>query len=217
MEWALLDGVPDGDVQRVLSIARRRTFRRGEVVFHMGDPADTLHLIVSGRFAVRVQTALADVAVLTVLGPGEPFGELALLDPDGRRSATVEALEPGETRSIHRPDFERLRSEHPSVTEVLVALLAGQVRRLSGHLLEALYLPADRRVLRRLAELAEIYAPGAGEAVIPLRQEDLAGLAGTSRATVNRVLRDEEGRGTVRLSRGRTVVLDREALTRRAR
>lgn len=217
MEWALLDGVPDGDVQRVLSIARRRTFRRGEVVFHMGDPADTLHLIVSGRFAVRVQTALADVAVLTVLGPGEPFGELALLDPDGRRSATVEALEPGETRSIHRPDFERLRREHPSVTEVLTAILAGQVRRLSGHLLEALYLPADRRVLRRLAELAEIYAPGAGEAVIPLRQEDLAGLAGTSRATVNRVLRDEEGRGTVRLSRGRTVVLDREALARRAR
>ena len=149
MECALLDGVPDGDVQRVLSIARRRTFRRGEVVFHMGDPADTLHLIVSGRFAVRVQTALADVAVLTVLGPGEPFGELALLDPEGRRSATVEALEPGETRAIHRPEYERLRSEHPSVTEVLVALLAGQVRRLSGHLLEALYLPADRRSTRR--------------------------------------------------------------------
>lgn len=215
MEWALLGGIPEADVQRVLSIARRRTFRRGEVVFHMGDPADTLHLIASGRFAVRVQTALADVAILTVLGPGQLFGELALLQPDAHRSATVEALEPGETRSVHRPDFEELRRRHPQVSEVLIAILAGQVQRLSRQLLEALYMPADTRVLRRVAELAELYGSGDGEATIPLRQEDLAGLAGTSRATVNRVLREEEERGTVRLGRGRVVVLDRAALARR--
>jgi CRP/FNR family transcriptional regulator, cyclic AMP receptor protein len=216
MEWALLGGIPQADVQRLLSIARRRTFRRGEVVFHMGDPADTLHLIASGRFAVRVQTALSDVAILTVLGPGQLFGELALLQPDARRSATVEALEPGETRSVHRPDFEELRRRHPQVSEVLIAILAGQVQRLSRQLLEALYMPADTRVLRRVSELAELYGPGDGEVTIPLRQEDLAGLAGTSRATVNRVLREEEGRGTVRLGRGRVVVLDRAALARRA-
>ena len=217
MEWALLAGVPGDDVQRLLQIARRRTFRRGEVVFHMGDPADTLHLVVSGRFAVRVQTALADVAVLTILGPGDLFGELALLETDGRRSATVEAIEAGETRSIHRPDFEVLRDRHPSVTDVVTAILAEQVRRLTGNLLEALYLPADRRIRRRVAELADAYAPRGGEVTIPLRQEDLAGLAGTSRATVNRVLREEEARGTVRLARGRTVVIDREGLARRAR
>lgn len=215
MEWALLGGIPEADVQRVLSIARRRTFRRGEVVFHMGDPADTLHLIASGRFAVRVQTALSDVAILTVLGPGQLFGELALLQPDAHRSATVEALEPGETRSVHRPDFEELRRRHPQVSEVLIAILAGQVQRLSRQLLEALYMPADTRVRRRVAELAELYGSRDDEATIPLRQEDLAGLAGTSRATVNRVLREEEGRGTVRLGRGRVVVLDRAALARR--
>ena len=215
MEWALLGGIPEADVQRLLSIARRRTFRRGEVVFHMGDPADTLHLIAAGRFAVRVQTALADVAILTVLGPGQLFGELALLEPDAHRSATVEALEPGETRSVHRPDFEELRRRHPQVSDVLIAILAGQVQRLSRQLLEALYMPADSRVLRRVSELAELYGPGDGEVTIPLRQEDLAGLAGTSRATVNRVLREEEGRGTVRLGRGRVVVVDRAALARR--
>jgi CRP-like cAMP-binding protein len=215
MEWALLGGIPEADVQRLLAIARRRTFRRGEVVFHMGDPADTLHLIAAGRFAVRVQTALADVAILTVLGPGQLFGELALLEPDAHRSATVEALEPGETRSVHRPDFEELRRRHPQVSDVLIAILAGQVQRLSRQLLEALYMPADSRVLRRVSELAELYGPGDGEVTIPLRQEDLAGLAGTSRATVNRVLREEEGRGTVRLGRGRVVVVDRAALARR--
>ena len=92
-------------MQRVLSIARRRTFARGEVVFHHDDPADTVHLIVSGRFAVRVRTPLGDTAILTVLGPGELFGEVALLGPEQRRTATVEALEAAETRSIFRDDF----------------------------------------------------------------------------------------------------------------
>ena len=129
----------------------------------------------------------------------------------------MESLEAGETRSIHRPDFERLRASHPSITEVLVAILADRLRNTSQHLLEALYVPADKRVLRRLVQLAEGYGPGGGEATIPLRQEDLASIAGTSRATVNRVLRDEEARGSVRLGRGVTTVVDREALARRGR
>jgi CRP-like cAMP-binding protein len=217
VRWAVFEGVPDADVQQLLSIARRRTFRRGEVVFHVHDPADTLHLIVSGRFAVRVQTALGDIAILAVLGPGDIVGELGLIGPESRRAATVEALEAGETRSVHRPDWERLRREHPSVGDVLTAILAARLRRVNIHLLEALYTPADKRVLRRLVELAELYAPGAEEARVPLRQEDLASIAGTSRATVNRVLRDEEARGSVRLDRGRTTVLDRAALERRGR
>jgi CRP/FNR family transcriptional regulator, cyclic AMP receptor protein len=214
MEWPLLAGVPEEEVQLVLSIARRRKFGRGEVVFHQEDPADTLHLIAKGRFVVRVTTALGDTAILSVLGPGAMFGELALLGgEDSRRSATVAALEAGETRSVHKIDFERLRSRNPRTANVLIAILAGQVERLSKHLVEALYVPADKRVLRRLVEIAEIFDDG----VVPITQEDLAGLAGTSRATVNRVLREEEERGTVKLGRGRTTVLDSEALARRGR
>jgi CRP/FNR family transcriptional regulator, cyclic AMP receptor protein len=214
MKWALLEGVPEDSVRALLSIARRRKFGRGEVVFHQEDPADTLHLVDRGRFAVRVQTRLGDTAILAVLGPGDMFGELALLGEDeDRRSATVAALEAGETRSVHRMDFERLRREHPETSVVLIAILSGQVRRLSRHLLEALYVSADKRVLRRLVEVAQLYEDG----VVPLTQEDLAGLAGTSRATVNRVLRDEESRGTVKLGRGRTSVLDPDELARRGR
>lgn len=215
MRWPLLDAVPEEDVTRLMTIARRRQFARGEVVFHEQDPADTLHLIVKGRFAVRTSTTLGDTAVLAVLGPGEMFGEIALLGgQDARRSATVAALEAGETRSVHQLDFDRLRREHPSTSEVLIQILAAQVRRLSAHLLDALYVSAEKRVLRRLLDLDRVYGPGAP---IPLTQEDLASLAGTSRATVNRVLRDEESRGAVELGRGRTTVLDPEALTRRGR
>jgi CRP/FNR family transcriptional regulator, cyclic AMP receptor protein len=217
VKWELLDGLGDTEVQALLSIARRRKFARGEVVFHEHDPADTLHLVDKGRFAVRVATPLGDTAILSILGPGDMFGELSLLgDADARRSATIAALEAGETRSVHRLDFERLRSTHPEAAAVLISILSGQVRRLSRHLLEALYVPADKRVLRRLLELGALYADG-DETVVPLTQEDLAGLAGTSRATVNRVLREEEVRGTVKLGRGRTTVLDAEALARRGR
>lgn len=205
-------------MQRVLSIARRRTFARGEVVFHHDDPADTVHLIVSGRFAVRVRTPLGDTAILTVLGPGDLFGEVALLGPEQRRTATIEALEAAETRSIFRDDFQRLRADHPGVSEVLIAILVGEVKRLSRHLLEALYVSSDKRVLRRLVELADLYGTAdAAEVTIPLRQDDLAGLAGTSRATVNRVLRQEEVRGAVALARGKVTITDRAALERRGR
>jgi CRP/FNR family cyclic AMP-dependent transcriptional regulator len=218
MRWQLLEGVPEDDVRRLLSIARRRRFGRGEVVFHQDDPADTLQLIAKGRFAVRVATRLGDTAILAVLGPGEMFGELALLGEDeARRSATVAALEPSETLSVHQLDFDRLMREHPGTSRVLIAILSGQVRRLSGHLLDALYVPADRRVLRRLVEVAHVYGDGGPDgAVVPLTQDDLAGLAGTSRATVNRVLREEQERGTVRLGRGRTTVVDAGELARRA-
>lgn len=208
MEWSIFSGLPEADVDAVLGVARRRTFSKGEVVFHRGDPGDALHLVVSGRFAVRVMTPVGDVATLGIRGPGESFGEMALVHPSSHRSATVAALEPAETRALAYSGFERLRAKHPSIERVLVALLAAEVRRLDELLLDALYVPAERRVLRRLLEL--------GSPVV-LTQEELAQLAGTSRATVNRVLREEEKRGTVALDRGRTTVTDADTLRRRAR
>jgi CRP/FNR family transcriptional regulator, cyclic AMP receptor protein len=165
---------------------------------------------------VRIATPLGDTAMLSVLGPGDAFGELALLGREPDRSATVSALEPAETSSIHRGDFERLRSEHPIVNDVLIGILVERLRRIADQLVEAYYVPADRRVLRRVCELAELYGAGDSDVVVPLTQEEIAELAGTSRATVNRVLREAERRGAVELRRGRTAVLDLEELTRRS-
>ena len=217
MEWPLLADLPPDDVRNVLSIARRRTFRRGEIVFHRDDPADSLHLIVRGRFGARVVTPLGDDILLDVMGPGQSFGELAVLQPGSRRSATVSALEDGETRSVFRDDFVQLEREHPGVKDVLLQLLAEQLRRASDRIVEAHYVDADTRVRRRLVELADAYRSADGDAVVPLTQEDVAAMAGTSRATVNRVLRDEQQQGAVELGRGRVIVLDREALERRCR
>lgn len=212
MDWDLLAGVPPDDVRALLQIARRRHFGKGEVVFHRDDPADSLHLIQKGRFAVRIAGPVGDVVTVAVRGPGQAFGELALVAAGRRRAATVAALEDGETFAVYEGDFERVRREHPEVDRVLIASLAAEVSLLDERLLEALYVSAERRVVRRLLELAEVY-----DETIPLTQEVIAELAGTSRATVNRVLNEEEKRGTVALRRGKTTLLDREALARRAR
>ena len=86
-------GLPEAEVSAFLATARRRVFAREMVVFHRDDPADTLHLIHKGRFAARINTPLGDTVILAVLGPGECFGELALVTT-GQRSATITALEP---------------------------------------------------------------------------------------------------------------------------
>jgi CRP-like cAMP-binding protein len=155
--------------------------------------------------------------LLDVLGPGQAFGELALLLPDERRSATISALEAGETRSVYRDDFARLQRSHPGVKDVLLRVLAVQLRHASERLVEAHHVDAETRVRRRVHELAAASGEGGGDAVVPLTQEDLAEMAGTSRATVNRVLREEEKGGAVRLERGRVHVLDPDALGRRCR
>jgi CRP/FNR family transcriptional regulator, cyclic AMP receptor protein len=218
VKWRLLEGVPEEDVRLLLSVARRRRFSRGEVVFHREDPADSLHLVVKGRFAVRVMTQLGETVTIGIRGPGESFGEMALVWEGARRSATVESLEEGETFCVYQGEFERVRSQHRSIDRLLISFLAGEVRMLNERLLEAMYVPAERRVLRRLLELARLYGgDGAGGVRVPLTQEELAQLAGTSRATVNQVLREEEKRGTIELHRGSTIVRDQEALARRAR
>jgi CRP/FNR family transcriptional regulator, cyclic AMP receptor protein len=216
VDWELLADVPEDALRTFLSVARRRTFAKNEVVFHRGDPADSLQLISKGHFSVQIATPLGDVATLSVRGPGDAFGELALLGAEPSRSATVSAVEPGETYSVYRGDFERLRREYPAVNEVLIGVLAAHLRRLSEQLIEAHYIPATRRVLRRLREMAELYGGSSDTVVVPLTQEDLAGLAGTSRATVNAVLREEERRGTLELGRAKTVVLKLDELSRRA-
>jgi CRP/FNR family transcriptional regulator, cyclic AMP receptor protein len=221
VRWTLLDGMPEAELRELLTVARRRRFSRGEVVFHQDDPADTVHLVDKGRFGVRGIGPLGDSVMLAVLGPGEMFGELALVDGEGsRRSATVSALEKAETLSIHRLDFDRLRRERPDTSQVLIALLAAQVRRLSQLVTEAHYVTAEKRIRRRLVEVSNAYAQGEapdGPRLVPLTQDDLADLAGTSRATVNRVLRSEQEKGAVVLGRGRTEVVDAEALARRGR
>jgi CRP-like cAMP-binding protein len=146
---------------------------------------------------------------------------MAVLEEGGRRGATVMALEATETLSVDRGQFQELRRRYPGVDLFIFDVLMANIRRVNVQLMEALFVPVDRRVVRRLLSLVEIYASRdqlpTDDVEVALTQDDLASLAGTSRATVNRVLRQAEDAGAVALSRGRIRVTDRAMLTKRAR
>jgi CRP-like cAMP-binding protein len=215
MDWPVLASLPPDERRTLAAGLRRRAYRRDEVIFHQGDPADTLHLIAAGRASVRVTMPGGEFVVVELLGPGDAFGELALVGPQSRR-ATVVALERCETLSLGRDEFERLRTAYPGVDRFLIDLLARRVDRLNTYLLEALFVPAERRVLRRLLELCELYPADGQGIVIPVTQETLASLAGTTRPTANQVLRRLVAIGIVTVSRSQIVVLNRAGLQERS-
>lgn len=217
MTWPLLAPLEADERERVLAAARPRRYARGEVVFHEGDPGESLHLVEDGRFAVRVSVPSGDTATLSVLGPGESFGELALLRESHERTATIVALEASRTLTLSRNDFLALRRSSPGVEQLLVETLAQRVDELSQALLEALYVGVDRRVIRRLIDLAKAYqVPDQVVVTIPITQDDLAGMAGATRPTVNQVLQRLAASGTVVLGRGRIELHDLPALRRRS-
>lgn len=212
MRWGLFEEVDEQQVRQLLAAARRRRFAKGETVFHEGDPGESLHLIDKGFLAVRVTTPGGEVATLRVLRPGQHFGDLAMLSSE-RRSATVTALDKSETLELPATTIREFSSEHRSFERAMARVIAHQLRNQSQQLLEAMYLPVPRRLARRLAELSDLYdAP-----VVPLTQDDLAGISGTTRQTVNQLLTEWREAGVVELGRGRVTVLDRDRLDRLAR
>jgi CRP-like cAMP-binding protein len=128
----LFADIDERSLERCVEAMRQRRSRRGEVIFHAGDPGDALFVVVSG--AVKILLPASDgseSAILTTIGPGGFFGELALLD-DAPRSATAEALEPSLTLILRRDAFDRLLDTEPGMRRVLLATLAGEIRRLTG-------------------------------------------------------------------------------------
>lgn len=217
MDWPLLEPLSEEERRDLFRRARRRRFSKGEVLFHEGDPGDTMHLLAKGHIAIRVSTPLGDIATLQVLRPGEHFGEMAVVS-GAPRNATVVALEDVETVSIHRDVLEQLRHEHRAIDQVLLHAVMAEVRRLSRIAVEAMYVPVEKRTWRQLLHLTATYGSGSTPATtIPLTQEDIAGLIGTTRPTVNRLLRGAEDAGLLKVARGRVEILDHLALERRAR
>ena len=218
MEWRLLSSLDDDQRAAVLALTHPRDYAQGEVLVHEGDPAESLHLVESGRLTVRVSTVEGDSATLNILGPGDYFGELSLMDRNNPvRTATIVALEPTRTRQLSASAFRDLRASHRAVEQLLLVLLAHRVDELSARLLEVMYDDLERRVARRLSHLTDLYATtSTGPVVISLTQEHLAELVGGTRPSINQALQGLAQRGIVSLGRGRLTILDRERLAREA-
>lgn len=202
----------------VVNHLTRRRFRRGEVIFHQGDPGDALHVVMNGAVKIALQSAEGDEAIIATVREGDFFGELALLDGEAR-SATATAIEATETATLPRAVFHGLLDAHPDVRDALLTGLAGELRRLTGHAEELHFLDLAGRLASRLVRLAADVAPAADGSVTldwPYTQTDLAGMIGGTRQSVNRLMSTLIDEQLLRVDRDRLIVSDLEGLARRA-
>ena len=207
-------------LERVALGMRGRRFRRGEVIFHVGDPGDALFIITAGEVKISLPSEAGDEAILTRLHQGDVFGELALLD-GAPRSATATALGPVEAVILPRERFRELIAEEPAVRDALLASLAAELRRLTTHVEELHFLDITGRLAACLVRLAADGGTPAGDGGIRLRtsltQGDLAAMVGSTRQSVNKLLGQFSADGFLRVERDAIVVTDLDGLARAAR
>jgi len=214
----LFSGLPPRQLTLLVRRMHPRSYRRGEVVFHQGDPAGSLHVIRRGSVKVTAPTARGTEPVLALLGAGACFGEVAALD-GGPRSASVTAVEATETLVLHRDDLWAFVREQPAFAERVILSLVASVRRINTWLEDAYFNDLDTRLARRLNELAATrgqHGDGGVQVSFPLSQSELAGMLGATRASVNALLGSYQDAGLLRLGRGAFTVLRPEELRRRA-
>jgi len=197
---------------------RRRKFRRNEVIFHQGDPGDSLHIVAAGAIKIVLPSAEGEEAIIATLREGDFFGELSLLD-GAPRSATATALEPSETLVLARPIFRQLMQDDPGLRDALLFGLSRELRRLTAHVEELHFLDLAGRLAMRLTRLAREQVPGVQTEVRlnwPYTQSDLAAMIGGTRQSVNRLLSGLVEDGLLRIEPDYIVITDLDALARRA-
>jgi CRP-like cAMP-binding protein len=214
------------DLGMLATACRTRRFRKGEVIFHQGDPGDALHVILAGRVKISSPSDSGVEAILTTLRPGEFFGALALLD-GAPRSATATAVDAAETMVLPRDRFRQLLNERVEVRELVFAELARELRRLTYHVEELHFLDITGRLASQLARLAEEQVRASAEAGEdppaeirldgPITQGELAAMVGSTRQSINKLLGYFTDDGLIRVERDAIVVLDLPGLQRTAR
>lgn len=192
-------------------VAKERKFDKGDIVFHEGDPGDSLHLVRKGMFAIRASTPSGPALIVDILVPGDVFGEFAVFSNQRRRTTAVTALSQGATLAVERGELRAAIGFRPELAEELIATIIEKAENTTQRLVEMLHVPAELRVLRALLSIST----NDDVSSVRLTQDELASFAATTRPTANRVLREEEQRGTVELSRGQVKVLDRQRLAAR--
>jgi CRP/FNR family cyclic AMP-dependent transcriptional regulator len=216
----LFTGLDESGLDSLGREMRIRRFRRGEVIFHQGDPGDALFIVLGGLVRIWLPGETGDEAILATLRPGDFFGELALLD-GAPRSASATAVEATETAVLPRDRFRELIATEAGIRDVFLVAIARELRRLTTHVEELHFLDIAGRLAARLGRLAEEQgrplADGSLRLDGPLTQSDLAGMVGATRQSVNKLLGMFAGDGLVRIERDAIVVLDPEGLARASR
>jgi CRP-like cAMP-binding protein len=200
---SLLGALDDEDLIRLARRSRLRRYRRGQILFTEGDPADAVVIVAEGRLKVMLIADDGREHVVNIAEVGDTLGELALADA-GPRSATVEALDETVVMVVDRAAVEEVIRERPIVAQKLLHALGAHVRRLTGANADLVFLDLPRRVAKLLLyRMRESRHP---VIELGLNQTEIAAMLGGSRQSVNQALRELERRGWI-LSEGSTITI----------
>lgn len=199
----------EADRRDIAGRLRPRRYAPNEIVFHRGDPAGHLYLLVAGTVKVSLPDEQGREAVVALLRGGEIFGQLSLFD-DSPRSATIITVTDTECFLLAREDFIGVLEKSPNAMRQMLRMLARDIRRLSTRVEDLVFLDVPSRVAKCLLDLAELGGTAVPE--IALTQEDVASMVGATRVSVNRVLASLEQRGIVKVARRRIEIVDRDRL-----
>jgi CRP-like cAMP-binding protein len=201
------------DLRRFAEVTREKHYPKGSVILFEDDPGDSLFIVREGRVKVVLVAEDGREVILGVLGVGEHFGELSLID-DQPRSAHVISMEDATLLVLRRDDFRRRVQETPEVAWSLLIELSRRLRRADGKIGGLVLLDVPGRIAQLLLDFAD---EGKGDRIEkPLTHQTIAQMIGASRETVSRAMREFQDQGWIGVERRKIRVADREGLKRRA-
>jgi CRP/FNR family cyclic AMP-dependent transcriptional regulator len=186
----LFAGLADEDIRGLMALAKRRTFRSGEVIFHREDPGQVLYVIKEGKVKISLISPDGQEISLVVFGKGECFGEFAILD-GLPRSADAVALEKVECYTLQRSDFHNAIMKNPKIAIQIIEVLTRRLRSTDQMVEDLIFLDVYGRVAKKLLELADTHGTKVDDGTridVRLTQQEIASMVGASRESVNKVM-----------------------------
>ncbi len=208
----IFEMLDDECLKPLTRVAMLRNIPRHTVVLHDGDRTDNIYFVLSGALKVQISDEEGREVILSMLGPGELFGEMGVLD-DHPRSATVLAVESSEVVVIGKADFKRCLVENPDVSLFIMRNLTKRLRLADRNIESLALLDVYGRVARLLLEAAET-VDGRQVVTRKLTKQDIAKMIGASREMVSRVMRDLMAQGLIHEQDGQLVLVDLVAFKR---
>jgi CRP-like cAMP-binding protein len=205
----LFSQLAPAELQRVVEATRERTYPKNSVILFEDDPGDALYVVAQGQVKVVLIGEDGREVILSVLGPSEFFGEMALID-DEPRSAHVIAMEDSSLIVLRREDFQGILKQSPGIAVALLKELSRRLRRVDEKVGSLVLLDVNGRVAQLLLELAD--EEGGERITRRLTHHTIAQMIGSSRETVSRTMRELVDRGLIDVSRKDITIKDRAAL-----
>ena len=199
-----------GDVEELGKIVTVKSYAPDSTVFFQDEPSDSMYMLLSGSVKVSDRSADGHEKILAVLGPGEIFGEFAMLDGHPR-SAGVTTCERSELVSISQKDFRKFASSRPAVLWSVIEALCERIRNTNAGMLELASKEVPTRLLETLKQLSEKHGEhrpdGSCLITLKLTVQDLAAMVGSNREVVIRLLHRYEDNGLIQLGENRQLVI----------